>query len=266
MQWIYSLPNWLAGLGTILFFNLIGIAGLYATRGWVRRRHGVGHSHNDIVSYFLAAIVVFYGITLGLLAVSAWTNYSQVEDRVDHEAEIVSSLYRDLGPYPEPTRSALRDDLRHYTREAIDVAWPLQNRGIVPSKTAQSLDSFQAEISAFQPATPAQEIIQAEVFRQFNTLVEARRARLNSVHSHMPRVLWVLVVFGTLISLAVTFFFDAPSFSMHLCLTVLLATLLALMIFLLGVLDAPFRGRSGVSSAPLEMVYREMSHAAATGH
>jgi hypothetical protein len=266
MQTIYELPNWVIGLASLVFFDGLGVAGLYATRGWVSRRHGVRHSHNDIVSYFLAAVVVVYGITLGLLAVSAWTNYSQVEDRVDHEAEIVSSLYRDLGPYPEPVRSALRDDLRQYTRDAIDVAWPLQKRGIVPSKTAQSLDSFQAEISAFQPATPAQEIIQAEVFRQFNTLVEARRARLNSVHSHMPHVLWVLVICGTLITLAVTFFFDTPSFSMHLCLTVLLATLLSLMIFLIGALDAPFRGRSGVSSAPLEMVYKEMSHAASTGH
>jgi hypothetical protein len=82
----------------------------------------------------------------------------------------------------------------------------------------------------------------------------------------MPHVLWVLVVFGTLISLAVTLFFDVPSFSMHVCLTIALATLLALMIFLLGVLDAPFRGHSGVSSAPLQMVYKEMSHAASTGH
>jgi len=266
MQWIYDIPNWLVGLGSIIFFNALGVVGLYATRGWVRRRHGVGHSHNDIVSYFLAAVVVVYGITLGLLAISAWTNYSSVEDRVDHEAEIISSLYRDLGPYPEPVRSALRDDLRQYTREAVEVAWPLQSHGIIPAKSTTNLDNFQNEISAFQPVTPAQQIIQAEVFRQFNSLVEARRARLNSVHSHMPRALWTLVICGTLITLAVTFFFDAPSFSMHVWLTVLLATLLSLMIYLIGVLDTPFRGRSGVSPAPLQMVYREMTHEAATGH
>jgi len=266
MQWIYSLPNWIAGIAVVLVSNALGIAGLYATRRWVRRQHGVGHSHNDIVSYFLAAVVVFYGITLGLLAVSAWTNYSSVEDRVDAEAEIVSSLYRDLGPYPEPVRSALRDDLRQYTRNAIDVAWPLQRQNIVPGKSVQSLEDFQDQISSFQPTTPAQQIIQAEVFRQYSILVEARRARLNSVHSHMPRALWALVISGTLITLAVTFFFDAPSFSMHLWLTVLLATLLALMIFLISVLDAPFRGRSGVSPGPLEMVYREMAHEASTGH
>jgi len=266
MQWIYSLPGWLAGIAVVLVFNAIGIAGLYLTRGWVRRKHGASHSHNDIVSYFLAAVVVFYGITLGLLAVSAWTNYSQVEDRVDSEAEIISSLYRDLGPYPEPVRSALRQDLLQYTREAIDVAWPLQRQSVVPGKFVQSLDNFQYAISSFQPATPAQQITQAEVLRQFSNLVEARRARLNSVHSHMPRALWTLVICGTLITLAVTFFFDTPSFSIHLWLTILLATLLALMIFLISVLDAPFRGRSGVSSDPMEMVYREMAREAATGH
>jgi hypothetical protein len=266
MQWIYTLPGWVTGLAIVFLANGIGVAGLYTTRRWVRRQHGVGHSHNDIVSYFLAAVVVFYGITLGLLAVSAWTNYAQVEDRVDSEAEIVSSLYRDLGPYPEPVRSVLRADLRQYAREAIDIAWPLQRRGIVPGKSVVSLDNFQDEISNFQPATPAEQIIQAEVFRQFNTLVEARRARLNSVHSHMPRPLWMLVISGTLITLAVTLFFDTSSFSMHLWLTIMLATLLALMIYLISVLDSPFRGRSGVSPAPLEMVYHEMTHEAASGH
>jgi len=265
MQWIYSLPNWLAGIVVVLIFNALGIAGLYATRGWVRRRHVVNHSHNDIVSYFLAAVVVFYGITLGLLAVSSWTNYSQVEDRVDTEAEIISSLYRDLGPYPEPVRSALRTDLRDYAREAVDVAWPLQRQGIVPGKSVRSLDSFQESLSSFQPVTPAQQITQAEVLRQFNSLVEARRARLNSVRSRMPRPLWILVISGTLITLAVTFFFDTQSFSMHFWLTVLLATLLALMIFLISVLDSPFRGRSGVSPAPFEMVSHEMAHEAASG-
>jgi len=266
MQWIYSLPSWMDGLALVVIFNALGVAGLFSTRQWVRRQHGVNSSHNDIVSYFLAAVVVFYGITLGLLAVSAWTNYSQVEDHVDSEAEIISSLYRDLGPYPEPVRSVLREDIRQYTNNAITVAWPMQRHGIVPGKSVASLEDFQNHISAFQPTTPAQQIIQAQVFSQFNSLVEARRARLNSVHSHMPRALWTLVISGTLITLAVSFFFDTASLSMHVWLTVLLATLLALMIFLISVLDSPFRGSSGITSAPLEMVSHEMAHEATTGH
>ena len=226
---------------------------------WVRRQHRVGHSHNDIVSYFFAAVTVFYGITLGLLAVSAWTNYSDIESKVDKEAEVISSLYRDLGGYPEPVRSALRDDLRQYTHTVIEVGWQQQSHGIVPIHSTQFLDKFQSEMIQYEPATTGQQIIETEAFRQFNALVEARRARINSVAAHMPQPLWSLVLLGALLTLVVSLFFDPPSYSIHVWLTICLATLLGLMIFLLSALDHPFRGKGGVSSTPLEAVYREIT-------
>jgi hypothetical protein len=259
MSLLYDLPNWLFGLFIVLAANLIGITGLYATRGFVRRQHGLHHSHNDIVSYFCAAVTVFYGITLGLLAVSAWTNYTQVQARVDTEAEVISSLYRDTGGYPEPTRTDLRGDLREYTKRVIDVTWPAQRKGTVPGHATEGLDKFQDTLTQFQPTTPAQQIIQAEVFHKFDDLVEARRARISSVHSKMPQSLWTLVFLGALLTIGVTLFFDTASFRMHLWMTLCLATLLGLMIFLIGTLDNPFRGSGGVSSAPLDLVYREIT-------
>ena len=258
MYWLYDLPTWLFGLISISFFNVLAVIGLFATRKWVRRQHLVNHSHNDIVSYFLAAVTVFYGITLGLLAVGAWTNYSQVESRVDTEAQGVASMYRDVCAYPEPTRDLLRQDLRDYVRNVVEVSWPQQRQGIIPENAGAYIDRIQQHITAFSPATPAETVIHAEGYRQFNALVEARRARLNTVQSHMPRALWSLVVLGALITLAVTLFFDTPSFKMHLWLTLFLATLLGLMIYLIGTLDSPFRGRGGVSPAPLQNVYRTL--------
>lgn len=258
MYWLYDLPNGLFGLLSILFFNAIGIVGLSTTRRWVKRQHKIDHSHNDIVSYFLAAVTVFYGITLGLLAVSAWTNYSNVEDKVDTEAQVLASLYRDISAYPDPIRTQLQEDLRLGTRHVIDVSWGQQRQGIVPNNSSSYTSSFQDHLTAFQPTTPSQQIIHAEAFRQFNALVEARRARSNSVSTHMPRSLWTLVLLGAIITIGVTLFFDTPSFSLHLWLTVALATLLGLMIFLIGTLDNPFRGRGSVSPAPIERVYDQL--------
>ena len=65
MYWVYELPNWLFGALTVAAFIAVGLAGLYLTRGWVRRLHKVDHSHNDVVGFYLAAVTVFYGITLG---------------------------------------------------------------------------------------------------------------------------------------------------------------------------------------------------------
>jgi len=73
------------------------------TRSW-----GDRHSHNEVVGYYLAAVCVFYGITLGLLAVATWQTYSDVATRVGEEAAAVGALYRDVSGLPEPNRKELQ--------------------------------------------------------------------------------------------------------------------------------------------------------------
>ena len=258
LYWLYDLPNWLFGVIVVAFFLFYGLLGLVLTRSWVKKQHKTDHSHNDIVSYFLAAITVFYGITLGLLAVATWTNFASTQDKVDHEAQTVASLYRDVNSFPEPLRTTLDDDLRAYAREVIDVSWPQQRKGIVPFGSGAKLEQFQADLLMFEPKTEREKIVTGESYRVFNALVEARRGRLESVTSGMPTSLWSLVILGGLITLTATLFFDTPSFRMHFWMTTLLSVLLGLMVFLIGTLDNPFRGKVSIGPGSLERVYQQL--------
>ena len=258
MYWVYDLPSWLFGLLTVAAIMAFGSAGLFATRKLVRRLHGVDHSHNDIVGFYLAAIAVFYGVTLGLVAVGTWTTYSDVEAKVDREATAIGALYRDVGSYPEPTRTELRDTLREYIRQVIDVGWPQQRKGIVPTGASAILDKFQKQFFEFEPTTEAQRIADAEAYGQFNVLVASRRARLDSVTSGLATPLWMMILLGAFISIAVTWFFDTASFGMHFWMTGLLSALLGLMIFLVAALDNPYRGGVSVGPEPLERVYDQL--------
>jgi hypothetical protein len=258
MYWFYDLPGWLSGILVGIVFVAIGAIGLFATRKWVRELHRVDYSHNDIVGFYLAAITVFYGITLGLLAVSTWTTYSDVESKVDQEAIALGGLYRSVGSYPEPVRSQLQQDLRSYTREVIDVGWAQQRHGIVPSGAGAKLAAFQTDFLQFEPKSETQKIVHAEAYRQFNALVERRRARLDSVTAGLPGPLWAMVLIGAFISIAVTWLFDTASFRMHMLLTLLLSALLGLMIFLVAILDNPYRGTVSVGPEALERVYDQI--------
>ena len=159
--------NWLFAALTIAVAVAIGLTGFYATRKWVRRVHGDEHSHNDIVGFFLGTIGLFYGITLGLVAVGTWQNYSDVDTKVDQEASALAALYRDVSSFPEPKRSELQADLREYTRKVIDVVWPLQRRGIVPQNAAGAMNTLQTHLASFEPATEGQKTLHAEAYREF---------------------------------------------------------------------------------------------------
>jgi hypothetical protein len=255
LYWVYDLPNWFFGLLCIGTFTAIGLIGLPLTRQFARRVHQQDHSHNDIVGYYLAAVTVFYGITLGLVAVGTWNNYSMVQDRVDHEAQTIGSLYRDVSAYPAPINSELQQDLKSYVREVVDHSWPLQRRGIMPTGTDTILSDMQTHLLQFAPQNMGQQVIHAEAFKQFNQLIEARRSRLDSINVSLPRALWWMVIVGAVICIVVTFFFDMRSMSMHRWMTALMSGLLGLIIFLIATLDNPFRGKVAVGPTSIQTVY-----------
>jgi uncharacterized membrane protein YedE/YeeE len=258
LYWLYDLESWQFLSLIVGFFTVIGIVGLVLTRRWVKRLHKIEHSHNDIVGFYLAGVTVFYGITLGLVAVGTWDTYSDVQNRVDREAVAVGGLYRDVGAFPEPTRTILQSDLRTYARAVIDISWPEQRRGIVPNSGSAPLNVFQSYFMSFEPQTEQQKIVAAEVYHAFNNLTECRRARLNSVTAELPGPVWIMVVCGALLSIATTWFFHTASFSMHFWLTILFCVLIGLLIYLIAALDNPYRGRISIGPEAMERVYQQI--------
>jgi predicted permease len=224
----------------------VGLVGFYATRKWVRKVHGTEHSHNEIVGFYLGAVCLFYGITLGLIAVGTWEVYSDVENKVGEEASALAALYRDVSSFPE------------YTHQVIDVAWPQQRRGIIPQNSAAALMAIQTHLASFEPATNGQKTLHAEAYREFDRIVELRRNRLRSAVSGLPAPLWVVVLVGAFISIALTWFFDKRSRSMHFWMTVMFSGFLGLQIFLLAIMDNPFRGEISVGPEAFELVYEQL--------
>ena len=115
MYWVYLLPNWLFGVLTVSLFVGFGVAGLFLTRGWMRRLHRVENGHNDIVGFYMAGVTVLYAVSIGLLAIGAWATYTDVQSKVDHEAAALAGLYRDISAYPEPERSIMPVSYTHLT-------------------------------------------------------------------------------------------------------------------------------------------------------
>ena len=258
IYWLYDLPYWLFAPLIVAVAVAIGLIGFYATRRWVRRVHGDEHSHNDIVGFFLGTIGLFYGITLGLVAVGTWQTFSDVDTKVDQEASALAALYTDVSDFPEPERSELQTDLREYTRGLIDVGWPLQRRGIVPQNAAGVMNSIQKHLASFEPATEGQKTLHADAYREFSRIVELRRMRLKSATAGLPVSLWVVVLAGGFLNIALTWFFHMKSQSMHFWMTVMFSTLLGLLIYLMVDMDKPFRGQISIGPDAFEMVYEQL--------
>jgi Protein of unknown function (DUF4239) len=258
LYWIYDLPRW---AGTLMFSAVfVGFTwlGLVLIRPWVRRHAPDQPDWNALIGAILAAFVVFYGITLALIAVSSYQNFSAANQVVTREATALGTLYRDVSNYPEPMRGELQSMLQDYTRHVIEVGWPAQKRGALPEGGTARVTAFQDKLLSFQPQTPAEEILHAETLRQFDAFVELRRERLNSVSTRLPDVLWFVVLVGAVVNAVLSWLFDVKQLSVHLLLAGLMSLFVAQIVFMIVAMDAPFRGELSVGSDAFQLVQRSL--------
>lgn len=221
-------------------------AGVLLTRRFILPKMKVTAEDSEFSGTMVQAVMVFYGLAIALVAVSVWETHSQVSDSVSVEASRLSSLYRDVGEYPEPLRTELREELRGYTDYLITEAWPEQREGKHPTRGVEWMSRFQKSLFTFEPTSESSKILHQEVLRAYNEMLTARRMRMDAMLIELPDTLWFVIILGAAISLSGTFFFKVVDVKLHLVQVTLLSAFVGLVITLIIAFDRPFHGELGI--------------------
>jgi hypothetical protein len=254
----FELPLSVSGPLIILLLVGFGLAGLNLIRRYVLPRLEIDVKDSEFSGALAQCVMVFYGLTVGLIAVNVFQTHSEVSNITSREATSLAALYRDVSSYPEPVRSKLQAGLRGYTEQIINEAWPLQQRGKTPTGGVELMNTFQVDLTTAEPATEAQKLLFAETLSAYNRMIDARRARVASVSTALPGVMWLVIVFGAAISLTATFFFRVNDARLHGMLVGLLAMFVGLVIFVILALDRPYHGDLGVGPEPYQLIYEQL--------
>jgi len=255
---LFDIPLWITGPGIVIVMISFGLVGMTLVRRRVLPRLHIHVQDSEFAGAMVQSVMVFYGLAVALIAVSVWQTYSDVSTTVSHEAIALAALYRDVSSYPEPVRAELQGELRDYVRQIIDESWPLQRHGKVPTAGVAMINDFQKVLTTFEPTTEGQKLLHSETLSAYNKMVEARRLRLDSVQTGLPGVMWVVILFGAIIGLSSTFFFRVEDARLHAILVTLLATFMALVIFMIFALDRPYRGDLGVTPDPYQLIHDQL--------
>ena len=252
--WLYQVHPLITAISLIVFIETLSLVGLLLTRRIVLPRLNYNERVNDAVSGTVQAIGVFYGITVGLIAVGVWNTYSSSSDLVSKEAASLGALYRDTASYPSPLREELRKGLREYTVFIINEAWPEQKRGVMVTRGTAIMDDFQARLFAFQPADNAQQALHNEALQAYNTVIENRHLRIDAVNKRLSGTMWAVIWIVAVISIGVAYFFHVEDARIHAILLALMAGFLAVVIFMIVVNDRPFYGYVSISPEPYQLI------------
>ena len=183
-------------------------------------------------------------------------SYADATKSVSQEATALAVLYRDVSSYPLPVRTRLQGSLREYVKYVIRDAWPEQQEGRVPRGGVERIRRFEEILTGFEPSTEGQKILHGDTLRAHDRMIEARRLRLDTVQTALPGIMWTVIFFGAALGLIGSYFFRVGDARLHMSLVILLATFIALVIFVVLAFDRPFRGDMGISSEPYQLVIR----------
>lgn len=198
-----------------LLFHLV-VVGLFSAAAvlvmlWCRRRVGVDalrHNH-EVAGYVYSVIGAIFAVTVALVVDTVHDGYRTAEKNITYEATQVANLHHLAGWFPTTGGPALQNDLSQYLHAVIEKEWPRSGFDMVrPASVADS--NFQQvvhRIRDLNPVTAAQQAAYSEMMQRLSNFRDARFARLHVPSGGLPLPLWIILIFGGLITIGFTMFF-----------------------------------------------------------
>jgi ABC-type branched-subunit amino acid transport system permease subunit len=91
-------------------------------------------------------------------------------------------------------------------------------------------------------STSAEQALYLDGLTRAHELVEARRLRLLEANSHIPKILWVILLVGGVITVGFTYLFGLTSTRVHTLMVVTLTTVIASILVTIYALEHRFSG------------------------
>ena len=259
MDWLHDWPTLLGAgfvVACLLVPTLIGSA--YLQPVVARLLHGE-REPNTPVALLLNAFTLYYGVLLGLLSIAVFGNYDKAQDTIGREAASIVALYRNLSGYPEPTRAALIDVLRRYVDEETGPGWGEQRRDLASTPGVRLVDELGRGLLGFRPDRQSgEDALHSETLRSVGEFVDRRRLRIQAAGTSIQAIIWYVVLTGAVLNVFVLWLFDL-SRTTHFVLGGVLTVFIGVVIYMVAVLDQPFRGVHGLAPDDLLEAKQQIS-------
>lgn len=204
--------------------------------------------HNDIIGWQLGILGTTYAVILGFMLYAVWTNFGLAEVNAEAEANAAVNIYRLADGLPLQQRDAIKSAVRSYVDVVLNKDWPDMAHGDPSALESHSINQKMWQIlMTVKTATPEQLTAEDHALYELSALAEHRRVRLLQCNSRLPKVLWLVLVFGGIVTILSSCLFGASSKRLHNIQLVFFSLLVALVLIAIADIDRPFQGAVHVS-------------------
>lgn len=240
-------------------FWMIGGVSLFAIFGTILARkimhRHVADGHNEVLVPLFGTAGVLYAVLLGFLVTAIWDGYCTASDNIVAEASALVPLYRLTNSMTPKHGAKTRLLIRQYANAVIQDEWPtLLTARHGSSKAHVPLGELYRSFGAMDRDTKlADSAINAEFLDNLSTVVVEQNKRLMQAKtSNLPWVVWMGAIGGAIIVVAMSFTLYMEAQGPHVLMTTITAALIAMMVYMMVLMEFPFSGPLALDAAPFQ--------------
>ena len=240
MTWVYSVPLWLATI--ILIGGMCAFSAAVLATVWRFVHPRPDTIHNDVAGPIMGTLGTVLAVMLSFMVVTVWQEYDSAAQVADSEAASLDDLYHVMGAMPASVRDPVRRDILRYADLTVHVEWPMLREGYENHDARAIALSILSKVQDAKPANAGQTNIQADAIVHAHAFFDQRRVRLFNNQQTVPGLVWAMMLFIALVSIASSAFFFVPNRRAHMLMTMALGAVIGATFLLIAELDLPFRG------------------------
>ncbi len=226
----------LSGLGVLCVRRVVGLEVL--------------KSFNEVAGNMFQVVGTLYAVLLGLIVVDAMTNMNDLRVTLEEEANSVADVFILARGLPEPTRGQVEKLASAYVDAVIDKEWEAMRNRTVSKEAIVATAMLWDTLLEFKPQEDDQKDIKSMALSHLSDMGDHRRKRiLASVHG-VSTELWAVLTVGGLLTLGFSYFLGLQSVRGQVLMTAIIATSLALNVYLVYLFGYPLSGAYALEPDP----------------
>ncbi len=247
------LLNWHPVVSILLLCSVtvfISYAGLKLVRKWFTE--AVLKENHEVGGLIFNAFGIIYAVLIAFVVFATWTEYDESKKNVDQEAIELSNIFHNSKALPEQYKSQVAPLLKVYIEDVINDEWKRLEDGEPSGKARDSFNKIWTFFTTLDRTQIKNEIAYQETLKHLNDANEKRRMRIFDSKNNIPGIIWVVLLFGAMVIVLYTYFFFAKNIRHQLVMTSMLTILNTLILYMIVMLDNPFRGYMKIDFSPFE--------------
>lgn len=186
-----------------------------------------------------------FAVVLAFVTLAAFQTYNSAKVGAQTEAAAVLDMARTAAVFPPSQRDQLRADFICYGRAVVNQEWPAMRHGHSSPSVDYWIGAYRSAFRRLDLGSPREQLSFQDLLNLANTRTAGRQQRLSQDSPSVPKPLWLALVLGGCIVVALQLSLAGSGVRVHALLVAGLAALIAAGLLVIYLLDHPYQSHTG---------------------